>query len=186
METLFLACLIGGVLYAIVSVLIGDWLGQMLDGALDFLSADGHPWLHSTAIVGGITVFGGAGLLLERYTMLSAISVLVAALLVAIVMGIAMFFLYIRPMEQSENSTAFSMKSLVGKAAEVLVPIPAAGCGEVLVKVGAGFTNQIAASYDGEPIAGGARVVIVEATNDTLLVSQVDLPLLSDETERGM
>ncbi|MGO4371866.1 protease [Paenibacillus sp. MCAF20] len=175
METLYLACLIGGILYAIVSVIFGDWLSLALDGVLDFLSFDGHSWLQPTALVGSITVFGGAGIMLTRYTSLSIGVVLALALLIALAAGVGVFFLYVRPMERSENSIAFSMNALSGSLAEVLVSIPDKGYGEVLVKVGAGFTNQIAASYEGVPITAGSRVVVVEVKDRTLFVSEVDL-----------
>lgn len=176
METLFLACLIGGIVYAIVSVLFGDWLGEALDGALEFLSVEGYPFIQSTVLVGGITVFGGAGFLLTRYSSLGIWMVLIAALLIAIVAGALVFFLYVKPMENSENSIAFSLESLSGALAEVIVPIPEKGYGEVLVKVGAGFTNQIAASFEGTSIPNEARVVVVEVKDSTLYVSEVDLP----------
>ena len=175
METLFLSCLIGGILYALVSVVFGDWLGQTLDGALDFLSLDGHSWMSPTALVGGITVFGGAGIMLGRYTALGAAAIVIIALLIALIAGTAVFFLYIKPMEQSENSIAFSLNGLSGMLGDVLVPIPASGYGEVMVKVGAGFTNQIAASFEGVAIAGGANVVVVEVRDSTLYVSEVNL-----------
>ncbi|MBD2871486.1 NfeD family protein [Paenibacillus arenilitoris] len=173
METLFLACLIGGIIYAVVSVVFGDWIGQLLDGALDFLSFEGHSWLSPVSIVGGITAFGGAGLMLEKYSVLGSGAILFVSLLIAVLAGGGVFFLYVRPMENSESSIAFSVHSLSGKLAEVLVPIPAAGYGEVMVKVGAGYTNQIAASFDGVDIAGGSRVVVVEVKDSTLYVSEV-------------
>jgi membrane-bound ClpP family serine protease len=175
LETLFMSCLVGGILYALVSVIFGDWLGQALDGALDFLSLDGHSWLSPTALVGGITVFGGAGLMLQRYTAFGVLPVLIIAVLIALIAGTAVFFLYIKPMEQSENSIAFSMHGLSGMMGDVLTPIPAAGYGEVMVKVGAGFTNQIAASFDGVDIAGGSKVVVVEVKDSTLYVSEINL-----------
>jgi membrane-bound ClpP family serine protease len=168
-----MACLIGGIIYAIVSVVFGDWLGMLLDGALDFLSVDGNSWLSPTSIVGGITVFGGAGILLERYSGFGLTAVLLLSLLIAILAGAGVFFLYVRPMENSESSIAFSLHSLSGMLAEVLVPIPASGYGEVMVKVGAGFTNQIAASFDKVDIASGSQVVVVEVKDSTLYVSEV-------------
>ncbi len=171
-----MSCLIGGVLYALVSVVFGDWIGQALDGALDFLSLDGHSWLSPTALVGSITVFGGAGLMLQRYTGFGPFAIVMVALLIAIVAGLAVFFLYIKPMEQSENSIAFSRNGMSGMLGEVLVPIPAKGYGEVIVKVGAGFTNQTAASFDGVDIAGGSRIVVVEVKDSTLYVSEIHLP----------
>ncbi len=176
METLFLACLAGGILYALVTVVFGDWLGQVLDGALEFLSLDGHSFFSPSSLVGGITVFGGAGLLLTRYSSWGAVVILLLAALIAIAAGAGIFFLYVKPMEDSENSIAFSAAELSGALAEVLVPIPSKGYGEVLVKVGAGFTNQIAASFDGVEIAGGAKVVVVEMKDHTLYVSEIHLP----------
>jgi len=176
LETLYMACLVSGILIALVSIIFGDWLGAALDGVLDLMSFDGLPWLQPMTIVGGITVFGGAGLLLERYTALTAAVVIIISLLIAIAVGAAVFFLYVRPMENSENSIAYSIAELSGKLGEVLVPIPSAGYGEVMIKAGAGVTNQIAASFDGEPIAEGAKVVVVEVKEGTLYVSEVSLP----------
>ncbi|GFN29939.1 hypothetical protein PCURB6_01990 [Paenibacillus curdlanolyticus] len=184
MEVLFLACLIGGALYTTIAVIFGDIIGQALDGAMDFLSFDGPPWLNMSAFAGAVTAFGGAGLLLERYTSLGIVMVVIAALLAGIVAGFIVFFVYIRPMDRSENSIAFSTADLTGLLGEVLVPIPEKGCGEVLIKVSAGVTNQIAASFDGQPIDGGSRVVVVEIQDGTLLVSKVEMPLLDDEIER--
>lgn len=171
METLYMACLIGGVLYAIVSVVFGDWLGQALDGLFDFMSIDG------LTLVGGLTVFGGAGVMLTRYTSFGGVTVAVLSLLIAIAAGAAVFFLYVKPMENSENSIAFSMQSLSGALGEVTVPIPAGGYGEVLLKVGAGVTNQIAASFEGTDIAAEAKVVVVEVKDSVLYVSEVNLTI---------
>jgi len=176
METLFIACLVVGVLYALISVIFGDILGEALDGMLDFLSMESVSWMQPMTLVGGITAFGGAGLLLSRYTAVGAWAVVLIALLAAIVIGISVFFLYVKPMQNSENSSGYSFQELAGKIAEVLVPIPATGYGEVLVRVGsAGVTNQIAASHDGEPIPTGSRVVVVEVRDHTLYVSKLEL-----------
>ncbi|MFD0587949.1 protease [Paenibacillus sp. GCM10027627] len=177
MDTLFMACLIGGILYAVVSVIFGDWLSQALDGVLDFLSIDGPAFLQPMTLVGGITVFGGAGLLMSKYSGLSGALVLLFAFLIAVVASIAVFFLYVKPMENSENSIAFSIRSLEGSLGEVIVPIPESGYGEVLVKVGAGFTNQIASSFDKRTIPAGARIVVVEVVDGVLQVSEVNLSI---------
>ena len=175
LEALFWACLIGGVVYAVVTIVFGDALSDALDGALDFLSPDGLDWLHPMTIVGGITVFGGAGLLLDRYTSLAAGAVIVVALLAAIVIGAGVYFFYVRPMRSSENSTGYSVEEMPGKMAEVLVPIPADGYGEVMIRMGAaGVTNRTAASFDGLPVEAGAHVVVVEVRDGTLYVSKLD------------
>ncbi|AJY76430.1 NfeD family protein [Paenibacillus beijingensis] len=172
METLFLSCLFVGILYALVSVVLGDWIGMAFDGAFDFLSLDGHHWFQPVTLAGAVTVFGGSGLLLERYTSLSSGSTVIISLLIAAVSALAIFFFYVKPMENSENSSGYSMKELAGKVGEVLVAIPAHGCGEVLVKVGAGNTNHIAESFDGVPIPSGAKIVVIEVKQGALFVSE--------------
>ncbi|QHW34366.1 protease [Paenibacillus rhizovicinus] len=175
MEGLFLGCLFGGILFAIVSVVLGDWLSLALDGMLDFLSLDGVPVLQPTAIVGGITVFGGAGLLLLHHSALGTAAIVVIAALGAIAAAIGLYYLYIRPMERSEHSTGYSMKELTGMRGEVTVPIPSSGFGEVTVKTGMGLTNHIAASFDGAELAVGSRIVVIGVEDHTLLVSKLEL-----------
>lgn len=177
METLFLSCLIGGVLFAIISVLLGDWLSASLDGALDFLSVEGYSLFRPTVIASWITVFGGAGMLLNKYTQLGNITVLIVTFLIATALAVGLYLIYIRPMEQSENSVGFSIYELSGLIGEVLVPIPHNGFGEVIVQVGAARSHHIAASFDGTPIPSEARIIVVEvdASEGVLFVSKFDI-----------
>lgn len=174
MEQLFWACLIGGVLFAVVTVIFGDLISNALDGLFDFLSIEGNGVFQPMVLVGAITSFGGIGLLLLRYSPLASAMVIVAAVLGAIGISVIVYFAYVKPMENSENSTAFSIRDLSGRIGEVLVPIPSRGYGEVLVKIGAGNTNQIAASFDGDTIESGVRVVVVEVRDDTLFVTRLE------------
>jgi membrane protein implicated in regulation of membrane protease activity len=112
--------------------------------------------------------------MLEHYAALAALLDAVIAIIAAVLVGILVFMFYVRPMQNSENSTGYSIHDLSGKLGEVLVPIPARGYGEVLIRTGAANTNQIAASYNGEDIASGARVVVVEVREDTLYVSRIE------------
>ena len=175
MESVYIAWLIGGILYVLVSVIFGDLISQALDGAFDFLSVEGPHFLQPMTIVGGITIFGGSGLLMERYSGLAGPVIVLGSALIAIAGAVAVFFLYVRPMENSENSIAFSAASLAGSLGEVIVPIPEKGYGEVLIKVGAGNTNQIAASFDNAPIPSGSRIVVVEVREGVLYVSELNL-----------
>ncbi|QHT61868.1 protease [Paenibacillus lycopersici] len=175
MEGLYLGCLIAGILFALVSVVLGDWLSLALDGVLDFLSLDGVPVLKPTAVVGGVTVFGGAGLLLEHHSGFGHAANAALAALGAVAAAIGVYYAYIRPMERSEHSTGYSMKELTGMRGEVTVPIPASGFGEVTVKAGVGLSNHIAASFDGTEIAAGSRIVVIGIEAHTLLVSKLEL-----------
>lgn len=177
METLFLSCLIGGVLFAIISVLLGDWLSASLDGALDFLSVEGYSLFRPTVIASWVTIFGGAGLLLHEYTELSNKAVLILTFLIASALAVGLYLAYIRPMERSENSVGFSIRELTGLIGEVMVPIPAQGFGEVIIQVGAARSNYIASSFDGTDIPSEARIIVVEvdASEGVLFVSKFDI-----------
>lgn len=163
MEILFWSCLAFGVLMALVTLVLGD--------VLDWLS---HDLLEPVVFAGGITIFGGAGLLLARYSSLHPGGIYACAISAAAVGGLAMHFAYVRPMKNSENSVAYSIHELAGKRAEVITSIPASGYGEVLVRVGAGNTNHIAESFDREAIAEGTKVVVVRVKDDVLGVSRLD------------
>jgi len=173
-ETVFWSCLAFGALIALVTIVFGDFLGDLTGGAFHWLSADVHHLFHPVVLAGGITVFGGTGTMLIRYSSLHAGAIYACSGLVAVTVGVLLNFLYVRPMEHQENSVAFSINDLAGRIGEVLVPIPSGGYGEVMVRIGAGNTNQIAASFDGVPIEAGAEVVIVDVKDGELLVSRLD------------
>ncbi|GIP40020.1 hypothetical protein J31TS4_33000 [Paenibacillus sp. J31TS4] len=167
----FWGCLVFGVLFALVTVLVGDLLGDALGGLFDFLSADAF---QPMVLTGAVTVFGGAGILLTRYTALAPGSVVLGAGAAGVLSGVAIVYGYVKPMRRMETSVGYSLADLKGRIGEVLVPVPAAGYGEVLIRAGGGVTNQIAASLEQEELPSGTRVVVVEVKEGTLLVSKLE------------
>ncbi|OAB34076.1 DUF1449 family protein [Paenibacillus glacialis] len=171
MEALYLSCLAGGVLFAIVSVLFGDVLSNALDGILDFMSVD---ILKPMVVASAITVFGGAGVLITRYSGFSVIPNLLLSILIAICISLLVYFLYVKPMENSENSTGYSIHDLVGRIGEITIPLPEQGYGEVMVKMGAGNVLHIASSLEERVLSAGTRVVIVDQIDGVLSVAEFD------------
>jgi len=171
MEALYLSCLAGGVLFALVSVIFGDVLSNALDGILDFLSVD---ILKPMVVASAITVFGGAGILITRHSNLSIIPNLLLSILIAIVISLLVYYLYVKPMENSENSTGYSIHDLVGKIGEITIPLPNIGYGEVMVKIGAGNVLHIASSLEQRVMIAGTRVVIVDEVDGVLFVTEFD------------
>ncbi|MCC7437122.1 MAG: protease [Armatimonadetes bacterium] len=165
MLELYWICLVIGVLFSLATFIFGQAFD--LDGALDIEGAD---FLNTTTIAAFITAFGGAGVLLATYAPIGAVAGLAAGLCVAFLASTAIQFLYVRPMERAERSVAFSVKELVGHTAHVTIPIPADGYGEVMLNVGGGNVCQIARSGDGNPIATGAQVVVIESASDSVTV----------------
>jgi membrane protein implicated in regulation of membrane protease activity len=167
-------CLIAGILFAVISVIFGDILGCFLDGIFDFLLLDGPDYIHPMVIMGGVTVLGGTGIVFTEYTSLPLWLNIILSILIAGICSILVYLGYVKPMQRTENSTGYSIQELTGKLAEVIVPIPAQGFGEVMVKVGAANTNQIAASFDKEEIQSGSKVVVVEVKDHVLFVCRFE------------
>lgn len=170
MLTVYWVCLMGGVIFALVTIVFGEVLGDLMDGVSDILSTDHLDFLHPMVVVGGITVLGGSGIMLSEFTRLGPLEVFVLSCMLTVVVSFAVYFGYVRPMRNCENSIGYSVRDLVGKVGEVTVPIPAQGYGELVIKTGAGITNQIAASHTGEEIASGTMVVVAEVRDGTFFV----------------
>jgi membrane protein implicated in regulation of membrane protease activity len=169
MAELYWSCVIGGVLFAFVTIIFGDVIGNFFDGVLDSLFPH-HDFLQPMVVCGAATSFGGAGILLSRLTSLGIVATAALSFVVALIVSVAVFFLYVKPMKEAENSTGFSIQDLIGKIGVVIVTVPATGCGEVMIRIGAGNTNQIAASFDKKEIKSGTRVVVAEVRDGVLYV----------------
>ncbi|MEO5930801.1 MAG: NfeD family protein, partial [Candidatus Kapaibacterium sp.] len=134
----------------------------------------GARFINPMTIVGGITAFGGAGILLAKYAPVGTQGVLFMAIGIAIIMSILVHLVLVVPMSRSESSLAFSQKEYVGRTALVTVPIPITGHGQVMINMGAGNICEPASSFDGESIPSKSRVVVVEVRDHTLFVTAVD------------
>lgn len=174
MLSIYWGLLLVGLTVALISVIFGDVLGSAFDGVFDYLNTHNLHALEPMVVFGGMATLGGSGILLTNYTPLSAPWVLALSLLIAVAASTVVYFAYVRPMRRTENSLAFSERDLAGKIAEVSIAIPAVGYGEVLLAIAGSRTNQIAASFDQKPIEAGARVVVVDVEDRTLLVSRLD------------
>lgn len=152
-----------GVLFAIVTLIFGD-----------VLESESFPFLQPIVLVVGVTIFGAAGILLTNYSAMNAFATLLLSIIAAILLSVAMYFLYVKRMKGAENSISFSINDLVGRIGEVNTSIPSTGYGEVVIHMGASFTHQIAASFDKDSISEGVRVVVVEVKDDTLYVTKLD------------
>ena len=169
MLDIYWICLIGGLVFSVLALLFGDFLDGIADGAFEVLDV-----LDPLSIVGGLTVFGGAGVVITETADLGAGPTAALAAAVGLGLAIAMHFVYVRPMKRSENSTGFSIQEYHGKLGEVITAIPATGYGEVIVRMGASNTFRTAASFDGNSIERGTRIVVVEIRDGDLLVTPFD------------
>lgn len=176
MTTVYWYCLGGGVAISALLLVLGDLLEaamDALDGALEALDLGGA--FDPLSGVFGVTLFGGAGLVLDTYADLGQTPEIVIAAAVGLTAAVLLHTVYVKPMKQSENSTGFSVQEYAGKTGELTTGVPAGGFGEVVVRMGASTTFQTAASFSGAPIPSGTAVVVVEVDAESvLLVAPLD------------
>jgi membrane protein implicated in regulation of membrane protease activity len=167
-------CFIIGILLCLIAAIFGDIIGGAVDGMLDFLSLEASQIFNPMTAIGGIAAFGGIGIILTEYTSYGPLAVFAMSFCLSLLISAAVYFLYVRPMNNSENSIGYSIMDLEGKIGEVSIPIPSKGFGEVMLKVGPSHVNEIAASFEHQEIPAGSRVVVVEVKERTLYVSLLD------------
>lgn len=173
MDSLYWGFLIFGIIYALVTLIFSDVIEHSIEAVFGEIPIH---FFHPTVIVSGITTIGAAGILLTKYSTLTSAWVIVLAILAAVVICISVYFLYIKSMENRENSLAYSIEDLSGSIADVSISIPANGYGEVIVSVGIGVTNHIAAAWDQNMnIPQDTRVVVVAVKDGILHVSPLEL-----------
>ncbi len=152
MTTVYWICLGGGVAVSVLLVVLGDLLEaamDALDGALEAVDLGGV--FDPLSAVFGVTLFGGAGLVLDAYADLGQTPEVVIAAAAGLVAAVTLHTVYVKPMKASENSTGFSVREYAGKTGELTTSLTADGFGEVVVRMGASTTFQTAASFSGRP-----------------------------------
>ncbi len=189
-----------GVGYAVISALLGGLADFHLPGVdIDIPGVDLHPGgpdlhlevpfthdlqahishsevglspLSPITIATFVTSFGGMGLILSNLTKLPPF----ASATIAAVFGLAdaavMFVVYGRFLSGMQSSSEVRSGEVVGKLAEVVTPIAAEHLGEVSFVARGARVHGPARSEDGQAIARGTRVEIVEEAGNVLVVRQ--------------
>lgn len=147
----------------------------------DAVTTDGGslhlPLFSPTAIAGYLMGFGATGYGLMRglgvTNPLVHVPVSVAG---AGVLGLAVAYATVRLLQAGETSSEASLRALAGVVGEVTVSIPEGGVGEVAYEAGTRRTS--AARSTGLPLPRGARVRIVRADLEALLVEPAPQPAL--------
>ncbi|WP_199613608.1 protease [Paenibacillus alkalitolerans] len=166
MIELYWFCFIAGSVFALLLVFADFLTGGWVDGLTDILP----DFLHPIAIVGGVVAFGGAGILLSAYSPFGIWLVLALSLLLASFLSITLFFFYVKPMKEAENSIAYSITELPGKIGVVTIPIPVNGFGEVSFTFGHGLVHEIASSTEQEELRSGEKVLAIEVKDHVVTV----------------
>jgi len=173
METFFLACFVFGLLFTLLSFVLGSvhfggHIGHA-PGHHGGHAAEAHgdqlPLLNASSLVGGLTWFGATGYLLTRLGDWA----LPVAILGALAVGALGWYLIARFLglmlkgEVEMDPADYRLEGTVGR---VSVGIPAGGTGEVIFqKAGSTRSEAARASVTAQPIARGTEVVITRYAN---------------------
>jgi membrane protein implicated in regulation of membrane protease activity len=169
MQTFFLACFVFGLLFTLLSLVLGSvhfggHIGHAPGHHAGGHSAEAHgdqiPLLNASSLVGGLTWFGATGYVLTRLGDWA----LPVALLAALAIGALGWYLIARflgLMLKGEVVMDPADYRLEGTVGQVSVSIPAGGTGEVIFqKAGSTRSEAARASVKRQPIARGTEVVI--------------------------
>jgi membrane protein implicated in regulation of membrane protease activity len=165
-DLVFLVCTIVGGGLLLITVLVDDILG----GLLDFLSIDfdiGGVSL-MPLMLGFVSMFGVGGLFATQVLDVHGGQ----AALIGTIAGIAGFgivFVMFTALRRSEGSNPFSTSTLVGRTASVAVAIPAGRYGSVWVKA-EGQTHEFSATAAID-IAAGTIVTVTGTAGTGLIVA---------------
>ena len=128
--------------------------------------------LSPITIASFVTSFGGLGLIGTQLLLLpDTVSLFFAAVGAAAIAG-GMFFFYSKVLVAGQGSSEVRLAEISGKKAEVVIPIPKNGLGQVAFVARSARTTWGARSVDGKPIPRGTVVTIESVTGNTVIVSR--------------
>jgi membrane protein implicated in regulation of membrane protease activity len=173
---IYAAISIFGFLVLLLMLLAGDFLGGDHDGGgfdhgLDHGGdAAGGPSVFSVRIMASfVTAFGVGGVVARYYGLSHPAASGVGAIFGAVLATLV--YQFARILYSQQASSELHMTGLIGRTAEVTVPIPAGGVGQITVTSGGERTDHIARSADGRAIPRGAEVTITALRGDSVIVA---------------
>ncbi|MRH43733.1 protease [Aquibacillus halophilus] len=162
--------LFGSLGIAIISLFLGD----VLEGLLDSLFDSVGEFLNPLLLFSTLSVIGGSGVLLTKYTDMNNLYVLILSLFIGAGSYFLIYYFLVTPMSNAEASTSISIFDLEGKVGEVITTIPANGMGEIFIESTNGSRNETAMSFDGVEIKQGTEILVIQVIDNVLYVSELE------------
>jgi membrane protein implicated in regulation of membrane protease activity len=165
-DLIFVVCtLVGGGLL-LITVLVDDILGGVLDALHIGLDIGGVSLM--PLLLGFVSMFGVGGLFATQVLDLNAGPAAIVGTIGGVI-GFMIVFVMFTVLRRSEGANPFSTSSLVGRTASVAVSIPAGRFGSILVKA-EGQTHEFSATAAID-IANGTAVTITGTAGTGLIVA---------------
>lgn len=180
MENLFLITFMIGVIYTVISFLLGqivDFAGGDMDvdfgwENIGFFDIPVSP-LKPVVIASFMTIFGGVGLLAYRYKGVSFALSLTMAFAIAFVSAFLIYRLIVIPLYRAQNTSAHDIDKLQGTDAVVTSSIYGDSFGRIRYVVNDCTYSAPAKSISQKDIKQGEKVLIVEVENKVFYVEKI-------------
>lgn len=187
LEFIYLVCFFLGLGFAVLSALLSGLFSGHLDAHLDgaglhadgtHLHADPHDGVHYSplspvTIAMFISTFGGTGVVLKRHVNAHVWFHLPLAGVAAFAVAGAVSYLFYKILSSTQSTSQPRPEEAIGLEAEITVPIPNNGLGEIAYTVrGTRLTNP-AQSLDGKELPARLTVRIVKQVGNTYIVEKV-------------
>ena len=187
LEVAYLLCVVAGLTWAVLSAVVGgifggdhgaDGGGHDAGGAGGAAAGHDHAVhfspLSPSIIAIFVTAFGSAGYVSMEYLKVSAMLSLPIAIAAAFLAAGAMFFVFAKIFEATQQSSAPAPSELVGLVGQVLTAIPENGVGEISYTVrGSRFTAP-AKHVQGWAVPAHAPVIIESLAGSVFFVRRGD------------
>lgn len=179
MEQIFFILFAVGILYSVISFLLGNvfTFGDMdADIGIDwsdigFFDIPVSPF-RPIVIAGFITVFGGIGLLLHKYYSLPAVLSSIAAFAAALLISFIVYRFVVVPVYRAQNGNVHSINDVKGLDAIVTSSIVGSSFGRIRYTADNQFYSAPARSEDGSDIRQGEKAVIVRIDKNVFYVKR--------------
>lgn len=164
LQTIYLFGLIIGGSLTLLYILLSD----ILEGLFEFIP-DGY--FNPTLVLSFFTFVSSTGYLFEKFIALNSLLILLISLVLSFTLVTLLNVFVLIPLSSAEASLAYTETDLKGRIGKVIISIPEAGFGEVVLNGIGGMISKSAISFDHEYIGEGTKVVVIDIEKGVLHVS---------------
>jgi len=160
-----------GILLIVLAII--SLLRSFTPGRQERARKSSHPLLGRGATYSlglGATLFGAVGLLATLFFSLDTTAIFLLALIVGLVTGVAALGLLVYWPSRGRVEDTLLDFDAIGLHAQVVIPIPSNGIGEVTFAHGVRTINLAARSASGQSISEGVTVIIERVTHRVAVV----------------
>jgi membrane protein implicated in regulation of membrane protease activity len=183
-ELVYYVCFFLGFGFAVVSGLLSGLFSGGAEAHVDAGGAHGHAGsghhdgtvhfspLSPVVLSMFIASFGGAGLIFKKVLAWPTVAHMPVAAVSGVVVAGVVFLLFYKIFEVAQSSSEAHADDAVGMEAEVTVPIPHQGLGEIAYTLSETRLTNPARTADGKELPAHTKVKIVDLVGGTYIVQK--------------